>query len=188
MASEVTAASHRICRRRRDAYLVGALHLAAEHAAIGGVDAQRLADELGEVLGGFLLIHGFSEYCKQELDSSSDLTRRRRGMCSGAVSGVHMGGEGHVGELMFQAWRVLPRRAKSFGRLQSSISRADRNQEDTTSTTMYSLRRSCRAALFDSNHVLVLANGSRRAFSRSAVQFRGAHGRCSSLLAIMCTG
>jgi hypothetical protein len=39
-------------------YLVGALEGADEDAAVGGVDAQRLADELGEPEGGLFRVHG----------------------------------------------------------------------------------------------------------------------------------
>jgi hypothetical protein len=39
-------------------YLVSALEGADEDAAVGGVDAQRLADELGEPEGGLFRVHG----------------------------------------------------------------------------------------------------------------------------------
>jgi hypothetical protein len=39
-------------------YLVGALEGADEDAAVRGVDAQRLADELGEPEGGLVRVHG----------------------------------------------------------------------------------------------------------------------------------
>jgi hypothetical protein len=42
----------------REAHLVGTLQLPAEDAAVGGVDAERLADELGEVGGGLAAVHG----------------------------------------------------------------------------------------------------------------------------------
>jgi hypothetical protein len=70
-------------RSGREAYFVGTLHLAAEDAAVGGVDAQRLADELGEVGGGLAVVHGGavvrrgarSEAARQQ---SSRRSRRRR--------------------------------------------------------------------------------------------------------------
>lgn len=43
----------------RKAYLVGTLHLAAEYTAIGGVNAQRLADELSKVGRSSIVVHGY---------------------------------------------------------------------------------------------------------------------------------
>jgi hypothetical protein len=47
-----------VCMHACMMYLVGALEGADEDAAVRGVDAQRLADELGEPEGGLFRVHG----------------------------------------------------------------------------------------------------------------------------------
>lgn len=69
-------------------HLVGAFHLAAEDAAIGGVDAQGLADELGEVGGGLAVVHDGSAVGRLGASRQQTLRSTREGADAVAMEGA----------------------------------------------------------------------------------------------------